>query len=46
MPLGRTNTEHFTMNPVYGANLYQPVHGRRVSQWMDEHTIWGVGYIR
>jgi hypothetical protein len=29
MPLGRTNTEFFTMNPVYGSNIHQN-HGRKV----------------
>jgi hypothetical protein len=31
MPLGRTNTEHYTLNPVYGTNLHQPQGSRKVS---------------
>jgi hypothetical protein len=35
MPLGRTNTEHYTLSPVYGTNIHQPQHGRKVGQECD-----------
>ena len=31
LPIGRTNTEYFTMNPVYGCNLNHHSHGAKVT---------------
>ena len=33
LPLGRTNTEYYTVNPVFGSNLNASVAGRKVGHF-------------